>query len=168
VKSTSQFSEIYIYRHPVDMRKYRNGLCAVVHAEMGVASFGKALFIFTNKKETSSDLFTGTTPVLLCGQKLWSGKSTAGQNICLKIRRLVLIICNLPRERIEHDLSEEEKFCSLHNISLVKIGEDVSEQLEIVPEQIKVLQHVRPKTSVPAAKVVSNNSLRLFEQSLDQ
>lgn len=50
MKSTDQFSEIYLYRHPVDMRKYRNGLCAVVHTEMGVVSFGKALFIFANKK----------------------------------------------------------------------------------------------------------------------
>ena len=58
----------------------------------------------------------------------------------------------LPRERIEHDLSEEEKFCSLHNISLVKISEDVSEQLEIIPEQIKVLQHVRPKYKCPCCE----------------
>lgn len=58
----------------------------------------------------------------------------------------------LPRERIEHDLSEEEKYCSLHNLSLVKIGEDVSEQLEIVPEQIKVIQHVRPKYKCPCCE----------------
>ena len=32
------------------MRKYRNGLCAVVNSEMGIASLGKSLFIFTNKK----------------------------------------------------------------------------------------------------------------------
>ena len=44
------FSGLYLYRYPVDMRKYRNGLCALVHTQMGVASFGKELFIFTNKK----------------------------------------------------------------------------------------------------------------------
>jgi transposase len=51
----------------------------------------------------------------------------------------------LPRERIEYDLSPEEKICKIHNEPLIRIGEDVSEQLEIIPEQIKVTQHVRPK-----------------------
>lgn len=58
----------------------------------------------------------------------------------------------LPRERLEHDLSEEEKYCSLHNLTLVKIGEDVSEELEIIPEQIKVIQHVRPKYKCPCCE----------------
>jgi transposase len=58
----------------------------------------------------------------------------------------------LPRERIEHDLPEEEKFCTLHGQAMEKIGEDISEQLEIVPEQIKVLQHVRPKYKCPCCE----------------
>lgn len=58
----------------------------------------------------------------------------------------------LPRERIEHDLPADEKICSVHGEALVKIGEDISEQLEIVPEQIKVLQHVRPKYKCPCCE----------------
>jgi transposase len=58
----------------------------------------------------------------------------------------------LPRQRLEHDLDASEKFCALHGEALVKIGEDVSEQLEIVPEQIKVIQHVRPKYKCPCCE----------------
>ena len=58
----------------------------------------------------------------------------------------------LTRLRIEHDLSPDEKICSVHNRTMVKIGEDVSEQLEIIPEQIKVLQHVRPKYKCPCCE----------------
>ncbi len=58
----------------------------------------------------------------------------------------------LPRSRIEHDLSEDEKFCQLHSSPLIKIGEDVSEQLEIIPEQITVIQHVRPKYKCPCCE----------------
>lgn len=51
---------------------------------------------------------------------------------------------NLPREQIIHDLSEEEKQCPCGN-HLTKIGEDKSEQLELIPAQIKVIEHITPK-----------------------
>jgi hypothetical protein len=50
VKSIHQFSEVFLYRFPVDMRKYRNGLCAIVEEKMEKSVFAKALFIFTNKR----------------------------------------------------------------------------------------------------------------------
>lgn len=50
----------------------------------------------------------------------------------------------LPRERLVHDLPESEKQCSCGN-QLECIGEDVSEQLEYIPAQIKVIEHVTPK-----------------------
>ena len=51
---------------------------------------------------------------------------------------------NLPRERIEYDLTDEEKICDC-GCQLVCIGEEITEQLDIVPAQIKVLQHVCKK-----------------------
>jgi len=51
---------------------------------------------------------------------------------------------DLPRVRIEHDLPEEEKTC-VCGCGLTRIGEDTSEQLDIVPAQVRVLQHVRLK-----------------------
>ena len=55
----------------------------------------------------------------------------------------------LPRSEIVYDLTVEERTCRLHNIEMKKIGEDRSEQLDIEPERIKIIAHVRPKYSCP-------------------
>lgn len=49
----------------------------------------------------------------------------------------------LPRVRIEHDLPESEKTCAC-GCALVRIGEETSEQLDVIPAQVRVLRHVRP------------------------
>ena len=49
---------------------------------------------------------------------------------------------NLPRERREHDLSEDEKQCPIHNVALARIGEKIREELEIIPAKVKVIEHV--------------------------
>ena len=49
---------------------------------------------------------------------------------------------SLPRVRIEHDLGESEKICPC-GCALTRIGEETSEQLDIIPAQVRVLQHVR-------------------------
>ena len=51
---------------------------------------------------------------------------------------------NLPREVIEHDVPEHEKQCSCGCLKQ-RIGEEVTEQLEVIPAQLKFIQHVRPK-----------------------
>ncbi|MEN8176035.1 MAG: IS66 family transposase [Pseudomonadota bacterium] len=50
---------------------------------------------------------------------------------------------SLPRVRVEHDLPESEKTCGC-GCHLIRIGEAVSEQLDIIPAQVRVIQHVRP------------------------
>jgi len=51
----------------------------------------------------------------------------------------------LPRVEIVHDLPEAEKVCAADGTALVRIGEEVCEQVEIIPATIRVLRHVRPK-----------------------
>lgn len=51
---------------------------------------------------------------------------------------------HLPREDVVHDLGDEEKICHC-GCALHKIGEDISEQLDIIPAKIKVLRHRRCK-----------------------
>lgn len=51
---------------------------------------------------------------------------------------------SIPREEIIHDIPEEEKECACGH-QLVKVGEEVSERLQIIPEQIYVERHVYPK-----------------------
>ncbi|WP_051687358.1 IS66 family transposase [Microbulbifer sp. HZ11] len=50
----------------------------------------------------------------------------------------------LPRVRREHDLPEEQKSCTC-GCQLQAIGEEISEQLDIIPAKIQVIQHVRKK-----------------------
>ena len=50
----------------------------------------------------------------------------------------------LPRVRIEHDVPDAEKICPC-GCMLSRIGEETSEQLDIAPAKIQVLQHVRFK-----------------------
>ena len=50
----------------------------------------------------------------------------------------------LPRVEIIHDLPEAEKVCAC-GCTLSRIGEEVSEQLDIIPARIQVLRHIRPK-----------------------
>jgi len=52
---------------------------------------------------------------------------------------------HLKRVRVEHDLPDADKVCSCCHGALHRMGEDVTEQLHIVPAQVSVLQHVRFK-----------------------
>lgn len=52
---------------------------------------------------------------------------------------------DLPREEILHDLSDAEKVCPCCQGDLHQIGKERSEQLEYIPAQLKVLEHIRPK-----------------------
>ena len=51
---------------------------------------------------------------------------------------------NLPREQIIHDLPQDQRICGCGQ-ALHKMGEDIAEQLEFIPAQVKVIQHVRCK-----------------------
>lgn len=51
---------------------------------------------------------------------------------------------DLPRLEIVHDIAEEEKLCAC-GCRLSRIGEDVSEKLDIVPAKVRVIRHIRPK-----------------------
>lgn len=52
---------------------------------------------------------------------------------------------DLPREEVIHDLTEDEKKCSCCGEKRKQIGADVTEELDIIPASIKVIQHVRIK-----------------------
>ena len=51
---------------------------------------------------------------------------------------------HLPREEIYHTLADDQKQCAC-GCRLTKIGEERSEQLELIPATVKVLVHVREK-----------------------
>ena len=60
----------------------------------------------------------------------------------------------MPREVIIHDLSEAEKRCDKCGSQLEKFGEDRSEQLEYIPAQVKVIEHISPKYTCRCCEIV--------------
>jgi transposase len=56
---------------------------------------------------------------------------------------------DLVREPVIHDVSEAEKICPCCQKPRVRIGEEVSEQLDYRPAKLFVLQHVRLKYACP-------------------
>jgi len=57
----------------------------------------------------------------------------------------------LPRVRIEHDLAEVDKRCECGCVKTC-IGEDTSEQLDIIPAVVQVLVHARKKYACKACE----------------
>jgi transposase len=51
---------------------------------------------------------------------------------------------NLPRIEKVHDIAEEDKVCKCGS-RLSRIGEEVTEELDIIPRQCRVIRHIRPK-----------------------
>jgi len=55
----------------------------------------------------------------------------------------------LPREVVRHELPEGERVCPHDGAALREIGVEVSEQLDIVPQQVRVIRHERVKYACP-------------------
>lgn len=55
----------------------------------------------------------------------------------------------LEREEIIHDLPEEEKHCPHDGATLQRMGEVISEQLDVIPAKVHVLRHVRYTYACP-------------------
>jgi transposase len=55
----------------------------------------------------------------------------------------------LPREVVRHELPEGDRVCPRDGARLSEIGVEVSEQLDIVPQQVRVIRHERVKYACP-------------------
>src|SRR3954451_15612411 len=55
----------------------------------------------------------------------------------------------LPREVVRHELSESERVCPHDGAALREIGVEASEQLDIIPQQVRVIRHERVKYACP-------------------
>jgi transposase len=55
----------------------------------------------------------------------------------------------LPREVIRHELPEGERICPHDGATLKEIGVEASEQLDIIPAQVRVIRHERVKYACP-------------------
>ena len=64
-------------------------------------------------------------------------------------KRAPLAAC-LPRVDVVHDVPEMERTCAC-GTPMVEIGQDISEQLDIVPMQVRVLRHIRKRYGCPGS-----------------
>ena len=60
-----------------------------------------------------------------------------------------------PRVEVVHDIPEEEKVCPC-GCQLTRIGEEVSEKLDIIPQKIQVIRTIRPKYACRACEGVED------------
>ena len=68
-----------------------------------------------------------------------------------------------------HDLADHEKVCAKDGTALERIGEEISEQLDYKPAQVRVLRHIRPKYACPCCREgvkIAPTPLALFPKSL--
>jgi len=76
---------------------------------------------------------------------------------------------DLPRIEVLHDLADHEKRCAKDGTALERIGEEISEQLDYRPAQVRVIRHIRPKYSCPCCRQgvqIAPNPPALFPKSL--
>jgi transposase len=59
---------------------------------------------------------------------------------------------HLPREVVVHELNEHERLCPCCGRLRTEIGRDISEQLEYIPAQLKVLHHERVRYACPGCE----------------
>lgn len=55
----------------------------------------------------------------------------------------------LPREVVRHELPEADRVCPHDGSALEEIGVEASEQLDIIPQQVRVIRHERVKYACP-------------------
>jgi transposase len=55
----------------------------------------------------------------------------------------------LPREVVRHEVPEDERVCPHDGSVLQEIGVEASEQLDIIPQQVRVIRHERVKYACP-------------------
>ncbi len=72
--------------------------------------------------------------------------SGSGDENQARVRGRRPLPAHLKRERIEHDLREEEKHCASCNQDLRPIGEESSERYEYIPAQLLVIEDVAKST----------------------
>ncbi|HKJ63929.1 MAG TPA: IS66 family transposase [Desulfopila sp.] len=62
----------------------------------------------------------------------------------------------LPRVEKIHDINEENKVCGC-GCQLSRIGEEVSEQLDVIPARVQVIRHIRPKYACKSCEGVEDD-----------
>lgn len=71
-----------------------------------------------------------------------------------KTKGRLLDLSKLPRHKFYHKLPEDELHCKICDNLLVEIGQDISEQLEVLPLRLYVAEHIRLKYACRSCETV--------------
>ena len=63
---------------------------------------------------------------------------------------------DFPRIEVVHDIPEGDKVCAC-GCELTRIGEEVSEKLDVIPQKIRVIRHIRPKYACRSCEGVEDD-----------
>ncbi len=109
----------------------------------------------SEKSVDQSELFFDEAETFVDGEDVVADEQNATDSITPSKKSQPPVRKPLPPElpRVRHviDLSDEERLCPC-GCTLVEIGEDISEQLDIIPAQVQVIQHVRKKYACKACE----------------
>ena len=120
---------------------------------------------FGKKSEVGeSSLTAETQPIPVAAHYRKKNKPSAGR---------LIDTSQLPRHVIHHDLSQEDRQCSVCRYALHLIGTDSAEQLEVLPLRLYCVEHIRykygcrhcqtvqmaPKPMAPIPKALAGSSL---------
>eukprot|EP01035_Chromulina_nebulosa_P037592 gene37592-50750_t len=102
--------------------------------------------VFDEAKATADDLAKDTAIAVTTGElnQALSDVAIEAQEKTKKSRGRKPIPAEYPRVDVIHDLSDDQKVCSC-GCQMTAFGMDVTEQLDVVPAYIRVLQHKRLK-----------------------
>ncbi len=107
------------------------------------------------KYSPSSESYQGDGEVLNEAEQLADEEHTQPEAVQTEAKqpakpRRPRIAAELPRVEIIHDI--DDKTCACCGHALHRMGEEVSEQIEFIPAQIRVIKNVRPKYSCRACE----------------
>ena len=111
--------------------------------------------LFGRSSESKKALSPDEQPNLFCVSELESDESeqaSAEETVTYTRRKprgkRKPIPDHFPRREVLHDISDEEKQCAC-GAKRTRIGEETSEQIDLIPAKVEVIRHVRPKYACP-------------------
>jgi transposase len=128
--------KVYLHREPVDFRLSINGLALRVEKELGPDPFAPCVYAVEGARaQPAAAPIEGAVIDVPAHRRAKRGRKPLDPS--------------LPREVLRHELPDHERVCPHDSARLSEIGVQVSEQLDIVPQQVRVIRHERVKYACP-------------------
>lgn len=141
-KDLAKLHDRSLRRHAQELQFYKDKLRLLAAKIFGAKADGVVVSLF-DEAELSAEVEPDDS------ENTSSSEPEAKGNGKPKKNKRKTIPDHLPRNRIEHDLDEDQKTCPIDGTRLVRMGEDVREEIDFIPAKIIVNQHAYLKYSCP-------------------